>query len=366
MANAQRDYYEVLGVPRDADEKTIKKAFRELALRYHPDRNKDPGAEERFKEIAEAYAVLSDPKKRAQYDTRGFPGVAGFSTEDLFGGIDFGEIFGGRSFDFGFDFGGGGLFEHFFGRRRARRPQAENIEIDLVVPLEKVLTGGKESVSFARLTECASCHGSGAKPGTSPRTCGSCSGTGRYAKSRREGGVIFQEITTCKTCAGRGKLIDTPCIECKGLGQVEKAETLTVNIPKGFEEGMALRIQGHGYPAKDPGGTPGDLYVVLRTASHPRFERRGENLSCIETIEVADAVLGKKLELKTLDGFVKVMIPPGTQPGTLLRLRGIGLPEFGGKGRGDLYLTIQVHIPEKLSLEEQRLYKSLQSIERKI
>jgi len=185
MPSAQCDYYEVLGVPRDADLKTIKKAFRELALRYHPDRNKEPGAEDRFKEIAEAYAVLSDPKKRAQYDARGFAGVSGFSPEDLFSGIDFGDVFGGPGFGLGFDFGEG-LFERFFGRHRPGTPRGENIEIELAVPLERVLTGGEETIRFTRPETCPSCHGSGAKPGTMPQSCKTCGGTGKHIESRRE------------------------------------------------------------------------------------------------------------------------------------------------------------------------------------
>jgi molecular chaperone DnaJ len=364
MPGAQRDYYEVLGVPRDADLKTIKKAFRELALRYHPDRNKEPGAEDRFKEIAEAYAVLSDPKKRAQYDARGFAGVSGFSLEDLFSGIDFGDIFGGPGFGLGFDFGEG-LFERFFGRRRPGPPRGENIEIELAVPLERVLTGGEETIRFSRPETCPSCHGSGAKPGTMPQSCKACGGTGKHVESRRQRGIVFQQVTTCGECHGRGIVIENPCPNCDGRGEVEREKTLTVKIPVGIEEGMALRIPGYGHPSRETGGMPGDLYVVVRSAPDPRFERRGIHLWRTETIEVADAVLGTKLEVPTLDGHVTVSIPPGTQPGTVLRLHGKGLPEFQGKKRGDLYLSVQVRVPQKLTPEERRLYERLRALEKK-
>jgi len=363
MATAQRDYYEILGIPRDADTKTIKKVFRELALRYHPDRNKDPDAEERFKEIAGAYAILSDPKKRAQYDARGFGGVAGFSPEDLFGGINFEDIFGGLGFDFG-PGPGGGFFERFFGRRKTH-PLDRNIEIELVIPLERVLTGGEEEVRFTRLELCPSCHGSRAKPGTKPEPCKSCGGTGNYIKSWKEKGTTFQQITSCKACQGSGIVIEELCPSCGGRGEVEREETLTVNIPPGIEEGMALRVPGRGHKSSKADEPPGALYVVVRTAHDPRFERRGAHLWHTETIPVVDAVLGTSLEMLTLDGPVTVSIPAGTQPGAVLRLRGKGLPEFGTKRRGDLYLRVLVQVPEKLSSEERKLYERLRTFEKK-
>ncbi len=203
-----RDYYEILGVPRDADVKAIKDAFRQLALKYHPDRNKEPSASDRFKEIAEAYAVLSDPKKRAEYDARGYAGVAGFSTEDLFGGINFDDIFGGL----GFDFGGPGLFDRLYRRRVALR-QGENLEFTISVPLERVLSGGEETVHVGRPVTCQACQGSGSKAGTKPRTCSKCGGSGQLVRSQRKDGVSLQQITTCPDCGGRGSFIDIPCPE---------------------------------------------------------------------------------------------------------------------------------------------------------
>lgn len=362
MATARRDYYEVLGIPRDADEKAIKNAFRTLALKYHPDRNKAPDAEERFKEIAEAYAVLSDPKKRKEYDSAGFAGVAGFSPEDLIGGIDFGDIFGGLNFDFG-----GGLFDGFFGRRRRGPVRGANLEVEVTLPLERVMRGGEEQVHVGRPQVCAACNGSGAKAGTQPRACEACGGSGRQTRSRREGkgAVLIQQVTTCPACHGRGRIIDQSCPECRGEGEVEGEETLTVRIPIGVEEGMALRIPGRGMPSPDKNGSPGDLFVVVRTAPDPRFERAGADLWREEAIQVADAALGTTLTVPTLEKPAKVTVPAGTQPNAVLRLRGKGLPEFGGARRGDLYLRLLVQVPQQLGTEERGLYEKLRSLQRK-
>jgi len=356
-ATTQRDYYEVLGVPRQADQKAIKEAFRKLALQYHPDRNKEPGAEERFKEIAEAYAVLSDPRKRAEYDARGHEGVAGFSADDLFGGIDFEEIFGGLGFDLG-----GGLFDRFFRRRRHGPARGADQEVELEIPLERVVTGGEETLRLPREIQCPACHGSGAEPGTSPRVCKTCNGTGQRAVHTRDGGVSFHQITPCPDCHGQGTLIDKPCHECGGLGRVARIETLTVKIPVGVEEGMALRVAGHGSPSPLPGGSPGDLYVAIRTRPDERFARRGADLWRTETVEVADAVLGTTIEVPTLAGSAKVKVPAGSQPGEILRLRGKGLPQFGGGQHGDLYVSIHVHVPERIGAEERRLYERLRAL----
>ncbi|MGB5278661.1 MAG: J domain-containing protein [Gammaproteobacteria bacterium] len=363
MSPEQRDYYEVLGVARDADAKAIKDAFRQLAMKYHPDRNKSPEAETRFKEIAEAYAILSDPKKRADYDARGFAGVSGFSAEDLFSGIDFGDIFGDGGF--GFDLGGGGLFGDLF--RRHRRPRGPtkggDLEVRLVVPLEKINTGGDETVRFNRPVICPSCHGSGAKPGTAPRQCAACNGTGQQVTTRKEskeqGTISFQQITTCPVCHGQGTFIDHPCENCNGSGEINQEDKLKVTIPAGVDEGTALRIPGHGLPSSDPSGPPGDLYVVVRSKPDSRFERHGADLWRVEHIEIPDAVLGTKIQIPTLDGQVEVKIPAGSQPDEVLRLKGKGLPVFGAPMRGNLNIRLQVHIPEKLSADEKELYKQL-------
>jgi molecular chaperone DnaJ len=347
----------VLGVARDADAKTIRDAFRTLALKYHPDRNKEPGAEERFKEIAEAYAILSDPNKRAAYDA-GQLGGAGIPPEDLFGGINFEEIFGGLGFGFGDSF-----FDRIFRRHRRRGPEpGANLEIDVEVPLDKIAHGGEETVHLRHPAVCPSCNGSGAAAGTAPRQCAVCHGTGQRSTTRQEGGITFAQISGCAACGGRGSIVDKPCAQCAGSGRVEREETLEVRIPPGAEEGMALRVPGRGMPSTEPGGPPGDLFVVIRTAPDRRFERRGADLWHNATIGIPDAVLGTTLEVPTLDGPASVKVPAGTQPGSVLRLRNKGLPRFGGGGRGALYVNLQVVVPQRLSAEERKLYERLRAV----
>jgi molecular chaperone DnaJ len=350
----------VLGVAKDADQKAIKEAFRNLALKYHPDRNKEAGAEERFKEIAEAYAVLSDPKKRGEYDSRGFAGVAGFSQQDLFGGIDFEDIFGGLNFDFG----SGSPFEGFFHRRRSGPQRGANIEVEAFVTLERIAGGGEEKVRLARPSACPACHGTGAEGGEAPLKCKECAGSGRLTRSRREekDHVLIQQITICPACHGRGSIIEHSCPKCGGSGEVDLEEALTVKIPQGAEEGMALRIPGKGMPGPGPGGMAGDLFVVVRSRRDPRFERAGADLLRLETIPLTDAVLGAILEVPTLEGSASVTVPPGTQPDAVLRLKGKGLPEFGSGRHGDLYLRIVVRVPEQLSREERGLYERLRML----
>jgi molecular chaperone DnaJ len=358
IETARRDYYEVLGVPRDADPAAIKNAFRTLALRYHPDRNKEPGAEERFKEIAEAYAVLSDSKKRAEYDARGFAGVTGFTPEDLFAGIDIEDLFGGLGWDVG-----GGLFDRFFRRRPQGPPRGQNLEVVLEVPLERVARGGEEPVRVSRRDTCLACRGSGAKAGTQPSKCSRCGGTGQHVTSRREANVMFQNITACKACSGRGQTVEQPCPDCGGRGEVQREETLTVMVPAGVEEGTALRVPGRGQA--EPGGHPGDLFVVVRTSPDSRFRRDGADLWVADTISVAEAVLGTTLDVATLDGKASVAVPPGTQPDTVLRLQGKGLPEFGSNRRGDLYVQVIVNIPTRLVADERKLYEQLRALGKK-
>lgn len=357
-ATAQRDYYDVLGVPRDADEKAIKDAFRKLAMQYHPDRNKAPGAEEKFKEIAEAYAVLSDPAKRAEYDRRGFAGVAGFSPEDLFGGIDFEDLFGGLGLGFG-----GSIFDRFVGRQGRRAPvRGADLQVEVYVPLERIAHGGEETIRFDRIDVCRDCGGSGAKAGTKPRTCTTCGGTGQKTTSRREAGVFIRQSTTCPDCRGRGIIIDTPCPTCSGSGRTKHEEALSIRIPPGADDGLVLRVPGKGYAAEQAGAPPGDLHVIVRTAPDERFTRDGADLLREEHIEVTDAVLGAELSVPTFEGPVVVKVPPGTQPDAQLRLRGKGLPRFGAKGRGDLYVRLRLVVPERLSSEERKLYERLRAL----
>jgi molecular chaperone DnaJ len=303
--------------------------------------------------------VLSDPKKRAEYDAGGIAGVAGYSPEDLFGGINFEDLF--RGFDPGFDFGGG-LFD-MFSRRRRGPPQGANIEVDIAIPLEKVASGGEETVRYARYAPCQRCHGYGTADGKPPKACPSCKGSGQQVTSRQEGNVSVRQITLCPVCHGSGNVIGQACPDCGGRGEVEKTESLTVAIPVGVEDGMALRVAGRGMASPEPGGVPGDLYVVVRAQLDPRFRRDGADLWRQETLALTDAVLGTTLEIPTLDGGkAKVDVPAGTQPDTVLRLRNKGLPHFGGKGRGDLYLQVKLRVPEKLSRDERELYERLREM----
>ncbi|SFE23824.1 DnaJ C-terminal domain-containing protein [Nitrosomonas sp. Nm166] len=351
----------MLGIAKNADQKEIKDAFHNLAMKYHPDRNKEAGAEERFKEIAEAYAILSNPQKRAEYDARGFAGVAGTSQEDLFSTINFDDIFGGINFDFGAD----SLLGGFFGRRRKGPPHGANIEIDLYITLDRIARGGEEVVHFKRPVTCYACHGTGGEGGAAPRQCEACSGTGRITHSQRKekDHVLIQHIVPCSICSGRGSINEHPCPECCGSGELEQAEELTVKIPVGAEEGMALRIPGKGMPSLAVGGVNGDLLVLIRSRPDPRFERSGADLLHTEALSLPDAVLGTTLKVPTLlNGWVDVTVPPGTQSDTILRLKRKRLPEFGGNRQGDLYLRISLWVPQHLSNEERELYERLRAI----
>lgn len=286
--------------------------------------------------------------------------MQGFSQEDLFGGINFDDIFGGLNFDFG----GGSPFEGFFHRRPRGPSRGANIEVELSIPLERVANGGEEKVWLRRPSSCPACHGTGGKDGAAPKTCETCNGTGRITRSSRKEKehILIQQISTCPACHGRGNTIEHRCPKCGGSGEVEQEEDLTVKIPKGVEEGMALRISGKGMPSPEAGGVTGDLFVVVRSLHDPRFERSGADLLRQETIPLTDAVLGVTLQVPTLDGSASVTIPPGTQPGAVLRLKGKGLPEFGNGRHGELYLRIEVHVPEQLSREERGLYEQLRTL----
>ncbi len=363
MTTTQRDYYEVLGIARDADEKAIKNAFRKLTLKFHPDRNKSPDAEEHYKEIAEAYAVLSDPDKRRQYDQKGFAGVADFTAEDLFGGIDFGDLFGNS----GFNFGGGSIFDNFFHRGpRKSHSKGQDLEIMVRVPLERIAKGGEEVVRFHRKAPCVACKGTGAEAGSAARKCDACGGSGRKVlHSERKQGSIYQQITTCPVCRGEGTVIDKPCSQCMGSGKIDKQETLTVNIPKGADEGTMLRIPGHGLAASKPGLPPGDLFITITSIPDLRFQRYGADLWQAKTIKVTDAVLGTEIKIPTIDGHVDVKIPAGLQSDEVLRLKGKGLPYQGSDQYGDLNLRIHVEIPTRLSWKEKGLYKKLRDANEK-
>jgi molecular chaperone DnaJ len=350
----RRDYYEVLGVARDADDKTIREAFRRLARRYHPDVSTEPGAEGRFKEIAEAYGVLSDPAKRASYDARGFAGVAS-GQEYTWGDIDFGDILSGLGF--GEDL----LTRLFRGPRYAGPPRGEDIQIPVTVPMPLVLKGGEQTVTIPARKTCPQCSGTGAGPGTSPRTCPDCGGTGRRISTTRQLGVLIRQTTACPSCRGLGTVIDHPCAVCRGSGQVPGEDEITVKIPKGIPDGTLLRLPGHGLPAPPPGGQPGDAFLVVIAEPVPGFTRSGADLLHDMHVTVADAALGTTVRLAAPAGPVKVSVPAGTQPGTVLRLRGHGLPRYGGHGRGDLNVNLLVDIPRRLSRQQRRLYEQLRA-----
>jgi molecular chaperone DnaJ len=349
------DYYEVLGVPHDADTKTIKNAFRQLARRYHPDTSTEPDAEQRFKEITEAYGVLSDPAKRASYDAQGSASLAGATAEDLWGGIDFTDIFGSGAPAFG------SLFERLFGPAAADPRRGEDVHLDLVISLDEVLTGGNHAVTIRRPGPCPQCAGSGSGPGTAPRRCPGCSGTGQRAVASRHGPLMVRQVTTCSQCRGRGQVIDRPCPACKASGRAVLEDTVTIRIPPGIPEGATLRLAGHGTPSRIPGDPPGDAYVSIRTRTDTRFTRAGADLWHDLHLPASHAALGVTTAVATLQGQARVRVPPGTRPGSVLRIAGKGLPRYGGHGRGSLNLTVILDIPRQLSARQRQLYEQLRA-----
>ncbi|MBC7223548.1 MAG: molecular chaperone DnaJ [Anaerolineae bacterium] len=347
-----RDYYEILGVPRDATEQEIKKAYRRLARQYHPDVNKSPEAEARFKEINEAYQVLSDPEKRAAYDRFGHAGLSGAG------------VFG----DFGFgDFGFGGiddLFESFFGgfgrRTAARRGpvKGENIRIHLTLDFEEAVFGCEKEVEVTRLETCTHCRGTGAEPGTQSIRCPQCNGTGEVRRVQQTLLGSFVNVSTCPRCGGTGEVVLTPCTVCRGDKRVPVTRKLLVEIPAGVSDGTQIRLAGEGQPGLR-GGPPGNLYVALSVREHPFFKRQGDDIYLQLNINVAQAALGDKVRVPTLDGEVELTIPPGTQTGQTFRLRGKGVPHLRRNGRGDQYVVVQVVVPTRLTPEQRELFTKL-------
>ena len=283
--------------------------------------------------------------------------MAGFSSEDLFGGINFEDILGGL--DLGF---GGGMFDRFFRRRPPGPPRGANIEVELAVPLETVASGGSQKVHYSNAVSCPDCKGSGAKAGTAPRQCAACKGTGHKVTRRQQGNILIQQSETCTECRGHGTIIDQACTKCSGLGEVTQEQELEIKIPPGVEEAMALRVAGRGQPAPRPGGIAGDLFVRIVSSPDSRFTRSGSDLWREQEIPVFDAVLGTSLRVLTLRRPATVRVPPGTQPGTVFRLKGQGLPEFRGTSRGDLLVRIFVKIPEHVGPEERNLYERLRQL----
>ncbi len=354
--NGKKDYYEILGVPRNATKEEIKAAYRRLAMQYHPDRNKSPDAAEKFKEISEAYAVLSDDEKRRQYDMFGHAGLEGkYTPEDIFGGIDFEDLFK-DIFSFSeFD----RIFDIFFGGRKSR-PREEyyvkgaDLTYDLEISLEQAASGLKTVIEIPKVEICGTCHGSKAKPGTSPKPCPKCQGTGKIQISRVSGFTRYVQIFICDLCHGEGKIVDTPCPECGGTGKVKRFKKIKVKIPPGVDDGYQLRLTGEGEPSP-VGGPPGDLYILIHVKPHPFFVRDGPNLLCEVPISFTWATLGAEIEVPTLDGKTKLKIPPGTQSETIFRLKGKGLPEFRGYGKGDLLVKVKVETPTNLTETQKKI-----------
>ncbi len=347
---AKRDYYEVLGVERDASAEDIKKAYRALALKYHPDRNPDDKetAEERFKEASEAYQVLSDAEKRSQYDRYGH---AAFQHDQGFGGFDFGFGAGGASI---FEDVLGDLFGDFFGggRRRGgpRAMRGDDLRYDLEIEFEEAVHGTEKQISVPRTVSCAECDGSGAKAGTQPEACPACHGSGQV---RFQQG-LFQIAKTCGQCNGAGRVIRTPCPTCRGTGASRKTRSIKVKIPAGVDDGSRLKLRGEG-EAGFRGGPTGDLYVVLSVRPHPIFSRDGSHIICEMPVSMVQAALGAKVDVPTLDGVVKMSIPAGTQTGKLFRLKGKGAVDLRSRRKGDQIVRVVVETPRHLSKRQKEL-----------
>lgn len=356
---AKRDYYEVLGVDRKAVSDEIKKAYRRLAMQWHPDRN--PGkteAESRFKEISEAYEVLSDPGKREQYDQFGHDGLK--------------SAFGPGGFDFARDFthysdlqdilgslfgDSGGVFDGFFGGTRAARTESQqgaDLRFELEIDFEEAVFGSEREIVLPLSEDCGTCRGSGAEPGSRRETCRQCGGRGVLVSASG----FFQVRQTCPVCGGAGTMIAKPCRECHGSGRVKTRKRLTLKIPAGVETGSRLRLAGKG-EGGERGGPAGDLYVILHVRPHDLFQRKGEDLYCEVPVSVDVAALGGEVEVPTLDGFASLKIAPGTESGRVFRLRGKGVPRLEDYGRGDLHVRVVVEVPADLNMQQKRLMKTL-------
>lgn len=357
----KRDYYEVLGIERNASADDIKRAYRKLAMQFHPDRNaSDPDAERKFKEAAEAYDVLGDEQKRAQYDQFGHAAFAGgaasgqrFSNlEDIFEA--FGDIFGGGG-------GGGGFFGDIFGggRRRERGPRrGRDLKIVLELSLEEIDEGVERTIGLKRHEHCDACRGSGGKDGAAPTTCGTCAGSGRVQRTQG----FFAVQTPCPTCGGRGQAISNPCGSCGGSGRKPVESEVVIQVPAGIEDGMRIRVSGAG-DVGEPGAPRGDLYCIVREQEHQIFQRGGADLITEVPFGFAQLALGDKVEIPTLRGMVDMNIPAGTQPGRVFRLRGQGLPHLEGAGRGDQLVRVFVEVPKSLSERQKELLREFAEIE---
>lgn len=350
----KKDYYEVLGVSKEAGEKDIKSAYRKLAMKYHPDKSDAPDTEERFKEISEAYAVLSDPDKRKQYDQFGHAGInSQYSQEDLFRGVNFEDIFRG--------FGGGeSIFDMFFGGGRRRGPSRGNdLRYDLDMTLEQASTGMETTIDVPRAEVCPTCSGSGARPGTSPVKCASCGGTGQFTRAQNTPFGQMISSTACPKCGGRGQIVTTPCEDCRGAGRVHRRRKINVKIPQGVDSGQHLKLRGQGEASPEPGGQAGDLYVFINVRPHPRFTRSDSDLMLEAPLSITQATLGSDIEVPTLNGKARIKVPAGTQTGSVFRLKGKGMPRLHGSGTGDLHVRVNVRTPSALTARQKELLEEL-------
>jgi molecular chaperone DnaJ len=363
---AKRDFYEILGVSKSASESEIKKAYRQMALKYHPDKNPDDKeAEEKFKEAAEAYEVLSNPEKKGRYDQFGHAGMGGAGNGGYSGGMNMDDIFS----QFGDIFGGGGNpFESFFGggggRGRSRTVnRGSNLRIKVKLTLEEVLNGVEKKIKVNKAISCNTCGGSGAQAGSSSfNTCGTCKGAGQVKRVTSSFLGQMQTITTCPTCNGEGQTIVNKCKACTGIGTQQSEEVISIQIPAGVAEGMQLNVQGKGNAA-ERGGIPGDLLVIIEEVEHPNLVRDGDHLIHDLYISFIDATLGTSVEIPTLDGKAKIKIDAGTQGGKVLRLKGKGLPSVNSHYKGDLLVNINVWTPQQLSSEEKKALEKLRESE---
>ncbi|MBU4491824.1 MAG: molecular chaperone DnaJ [Euryarchaeota archaeon] len=362
----KRDYYEILGVNKKAPLDEIKPAYRKLAMQYHPDRNKAPDAEEKFKEISEAYAVLSDQNKRQQYDLYGHPGIdMRYSQEDIFRGAapDIEDIlrdFGAGGFG---GFGrGGSIFDIFFGGGRREGPRhGSDILYELSINLEEAASGKTVELEVPRTEKCSACGGSKALPGTSPKTCPACRGSGQVSRTQSTPFGRFMTTSTCGTCRGSGEIIDAPCTACHGSGTVQRRRRIEVKIPPGVDTGSRLRIAGEG-EAGGKGGPPGDLYVEINVRPHSIFTRHEDDIILEAAISFTQAALGDEIIIPTLDGKIKMKIPPGTQNGNVFRLKNKGIPSLHISGKGDQLVKIKVEVPTKLNERQKQLLREFAGI----
>ena len=351
MAQEKRDYYEVLGVSRDATEDEIKKAYKKLARKYHPDMNPgDKEAEEKFKEVNEANEVLSDPEKKARYDQFGFAGV-----DPTYGAGAGGGAYGGAGFDFG-DLGD--IFGSFFGggfgggaRTRNGPQRGDSIRASVAISFTEAAFGCEKEVTLERSEQCPTCKGNGCAPGTTPEVCPDCRGSGVVMRSQRTPFGVMQSQMPCQKCGGTGKIIHQPCQECHGSGSIRHRRTIKVSIPAGIDDGQTISLRGQGHAGRN-GGPSGDLLITVMVRPHDIFRREGTAVFCEAPITFAQAVLGGELEIPTIDGKVKYAIPEGTQTGTVFRLKGKGIPVLNGRGRGDQYVTVTIETPTNLNKEQ--------------